>query len=111
MVFFLGSCLGVLLSSHCVLPLARGLNAAWDPVLSHFLSFHNNLSGIQACLMSQQDFMAEQCAATDLKPLYLDVETPSFYTWTSALGFAKGKEGLKPQFVQGVLMDLSVLWS
>ncbi|XP_075572822.1 A disintegrin and metalloproteinase with thrombospondin motifs 13 [Pelecanus crispus] len=44
----------------------------------------------QACLMTQQDFMAEQCAATNLKPLYLTVEAPSFYTWTSAIGFAKG---------------------
>ncbi|RMB93373.1 hypothetical protein DUI87_30068 [Hirundo rustica rustica] len=44
----------------------------------------------KACLMTQQDFMAEQCAATNLQPLYLDVETPSFYTWTSAVGFAKG---------------------
>ncbi|NWU15526.1 ATS13 metalloproteinase, partial [Cephalopterus ornatus] len=34
--------------------------------------------------------MAEQCAETNLKPLYLTVETPSFYTWTSAVGFAKG---------------------
>ncbi|KAF1649376.1 A disintegrin and metalloproteinase with thrombospondin motifs 13, partial [Eudyptes chrysocome] len=34
--------------------------------------------------------MAEQCAATNLKPLYLTVEVPSFYTWTSAVGFAKG---------------------
>ncbi|NWX06429.1 ATS13 metalloproteinase, partial [Caloenas nicobarica] len=34
--------------------------------------------------------MAEQCAATNLKPLYLTGETPSFYTWTSAVGFAKG---------------------
>lgn len=80
-------------------------------VLSHFLSLHNYLSGIQACLRNQQDFMAEQCAATNLKPLYLDVETPSFYTWTSAVGFAKGKQCLKPQFVQGLLMELSVLWN
>lgn len=77
-------------------------------VLSHFLSLHNYLCGIQACLRSQQDFMAEQCAATNLKPLYLDVETPSFYTWTSAVGFAKGKECLKPHFVQRLLMELSV---
>ncbi|NWY56209.1 ATS13 metalloproteinase, partial [Chionis minor] len=34
--------------------------------------------------------MAEQCAATNAKPLYLTVEAPSFYTWTSAVGFAKG---------------------
>lgn len=45
--------------------------------------------------MTQQDFMTEQCAATNLKPLYLTVEVPSFYTWTSAVGFAKGKERLR----------------
>ena len=45
--------------------------------------------------MTQQDFMAEQCAATNLKPLYLTVEAPSFYTWTSAADFAKGKEKLR----------------
>lgn len=39
--------------------------------------------------------MDEQCAATNLKPLYLTVEAPSFYTWTSAVGFAKGKERLR----------------
>lgn len=53
--------------------------------------------------MTQQDFMAEQCAATNLKPLYLTVEVPSFYTWTSAVGFAKGKERLRNSgfFVKG----------
>lgn len=47
--------------------------------------------------------MAEQCAATNLKPLYLSKETPSFYTWTSAVGFAKGKERLRNHgfFVKG----------
>ncbi|XP_062446969.1 A disintegrin and metalloproteinase with thrombospondin motifs 13 isoform X2 [Rhea pennata] len=44
----------------------------------------------QACLMSQLDFMAEQCAATNLEPLDPTAEVPSFYTWTSAVGFAKG---------------------
>ncbi|NXF90780.1 ATS13 metalloproteinase, partial [Eubucco bourcierii] len=34
--------------------------------------------------------MAEQCAATNLKPLYLSGEAPAFYAWTSAVGFAKG---------------------
>ncbi|NWR74733.1 ATS13 metalloproteinase, partial [Centropus unirufus] len=34
--------------------------------------------------------MTEQCAATNLKPLYLTGEAPSFHTWTSAVGFAKG---------------------
>lgn len=39
--------------------------------------------------------MAEQCAATNSKPLYLAGEAPSFYNWTSAVGFAKGKDGLR----------------
>ncbi|XP_071430224.1 A disintegrin and metalloproteinase with thrombospondin motifs 13 isoform X2 [Pithys albifrons albifrons] len=56
----------------------------------HGASIQAEMCNTQACLMTQQDFMAEQCAATNLKPLYLSVETPSFYTWTSAVGFAKG---------------------
>nr|XP_030142214.3 A disintegrin and metalloproteinase with thrombospondin motifs 13 isoform X6 [Taeniopygia guttata] len=56
----------------------------------HGASMQAEMCNTQACLMTQQDFMAEQCAATNLKPLYLDVETPYFYTWTSAVGFAKG---------------------
>nr|XP_048679219.1 A disintegrin and metalloproteinase with thrombospondin motifs 13 isoform X3 [Caretta caretta] len=44
----------------------------------------------QACLSSQLEFMAEQCAATNVKPLYLIPEVPSFYKWTSATGYAKG---------------------
>uniref|UniRef100_A0A8C9MJV3 ADAM metallopeptidase with thrombospondin type 1 motif 13 n=1 Tax=Serinus canaria TaxID=9135 RepID=A0A8C9MJV3_SERCA len=56
----------------------------------HGASMQAEMCNTQACLITQQDFMAEQCAATNLKPLYLDVETPSFYTWTSAVGFAKG---------------------
>ncbi|XP_050175941.1 A disintegrin and metalloproteinase with thrombospondin motifs 13 isoform X1 [Myiozetetes cayanensis] len=53
-------------------------------------SVQAQMCNTQACLSTQQDFMAEQCAATNLKPLYLTVETPSFYNWTSAVGFAKG---------------------
>ncbi|KAJ7395915.1 hypothetical protein BTVI_149977 [Pitangus sulphuratus] len=53
-------------------------------------SVQAEMCNTQACLTTQQDFMAEQCAATNLKPLYLTVETPSFYNWTSAVGFAKG---------------------
>ncbi|XP_074968782.1 A disintegrin and metalloproteinase with thrombospondin motifs 13 isoform X4 [Phalacrocorax aristotelis] len=56
----------------------------------HGASIQVEMCNTQACLMTQQDFMAEQCAATNLKPLYLTVEAPSFYTWTSAVGFAKG---------------------
>ncbi|XP_035197564.1 A disintegrin and metalloproteinase with thrombospondin motifs 13 isoform X1 [Oxyura jamaicensis] len=53
-------------------------------------SIQMEMCNTQACLTTQQDFMAEQCAATNLKPLYLTKEAPSFYTWTSAVGFAKG---------------------
>uniref|UniRef100_A0A8B9FW87 ADAM metallopeptidase with thrombospondin type 1 motif 13 n=1 Tax=Amazona collaria TaxID=241587 RepID=A0A8B9FW87_9PSIT len=53
-------------------------------------SIQVEMCNTQACLTTQQDFMAEQCAATNVKPLYLTVEAPSFYTWTSAVGFAKG---------------------
>ncbi|POI27930.1 hypothetical protein CIB84_008320 [Bambusicola thoracicus] len=53
-------------------------------------SIQAEMCNAQACLMTQLDFMAEQCAATNLKPLYLTVGVPSFYTWTSAVGFAKG---------------------
>lgn len=44
----------------------------------------------QACMTSQATFMAEQCAATDTKPLYLAPGIPSFYKWTSAFDNAKG---------------------
>uniref|UniRef100_A0A8C8R5I1 ADAM metallopeptidase with thrombospondin type 1 motif 13 n=1 Tax=Pelusios castaneus TaxID=367368 RepID=A0A8C8R5I1_9SAUR len=44
----------------------------------------------QACLTTQLEFMAEQCAGTNVKPLYLIPEVPSFYKWTSAVGYAKG---------------------
>ncbi|OXB76312.1 UNVERIFIED_CONTAM: hypothetical protein H355_006723, partial [Colinus virginianus] len=53
-------------------------------------SIQVEMCNTQDCLMTQLDFMAEQCAATDLKPLYLTVGVPSFYTWTSAVGFTKG---------------------
>ncbi|KAM9370808.1 A disintegrin and metalloproteinase with thrombospondin motifs 13 [Phaethornis superciliosus] len=56
----------------------------------HGTSIQVEMCNTQACLMTQEDFMSEQCAATNLKPLYLTVEAPSFYTWTSAVGFAKG---------------------
>uniref|UniRef100_A0A8C3IAL8 ADAM metallopeptidase with thrombospondin type 1 motif 13 n=1 Tax=Chrysemys picta bellii TaxID=8478 RepID=A0A8C3IAL8_CHRPI len=44
----------------------------------------------QACLTSQLEFMADQCAATNVKPLYLIPEVPFFYKWTSAAAYAKG---------------------
>ncbi|KAL8174620.1 UNVERIFIED_CONTAM: hypothetical protein K2H54_050135, partial [Gekko kuhli] len=44
----------------------------------------------QPCLKTQLAFMEEQCAATDVKPLYLSLELPSFYKWTSAAHYAKG---------------------
>ncbi|XP_015270392.1 PREDICTED: A disintegrin and metalloproteinase with thrombospondin motifs 13 [Gekko japonicus] len=44
----------------------------------------------QPCLKTQLGFMEEQCAATDVKPLSLSLEFPSFYKWTSAANYAKG---------------------
>uniref|UniRef100_A0A670KEL6 ADAM metallopeptidase with thrombospondin type 1 motif 13 n=1 Tax=Podarcis muralis TaxID=64176 RepID=A0A670KEL6_PODMU len=45
----------------------------------------------QPCPMTTQvGFMDEQCALTDMKPLYLSLEFPSFYKWVSAVGYTKG---------------------
>ncbi|KAM9391509.1 A disintegrin and metalloproteinase with thrombospondin motifs 13 [Pholidichthys leucotaenia] len=46
----------------------------------------------QPCEQSQLDFMAEQCSQTDTHPLYLQPNSPSFYTWIPALGFTLGDE-------------------
>ncbi|XP_053329641.1 A disintegrin and metalloproteinase with thrombospondin motifs 13 isoform X2 [Spea bombifrons] len=43
-----------------------------------------------ACVTSQLDFMNEQCSATDTEPLHIALGIPSFYKWTSAVGFAYG---------------------
>ncbi|XP_077162855.1 A disintegrin and metalloproteinase with thrombospondin motifs 13 isoform X2 [Paroedura picta] len=48
------------------------------------------MCNIQPCLTSQLAFMEEQCAATDVEPLYLSLEFPSFYKWISAASYAKG---------------------
>ncbi|OCT67000.1 A disintegrin and metalloproteinase with thrombospondin motifs 13-like [Xenopus laevis] len=50
-----------------------------------------DMCNIQACSNTQMDFMNEQCSDTDTKPLYLSPGVPSFYKWTSAVGFADGK--------------------
>lgn len=42
------------------------------------------------CLKTQMDFMDEQCSATNVKPLYLPRQLPSFYKWVSAASYAKG---------------------
>ncbi|KAM3825798.1 A disintegrin and metalloproteinase with thrombospondin motifs 13 [Vipera latastei] len=44
----------------------------------------------QPCLKTQMDFMDEQCSATNVKPLYLSQQLPSFYKWVSAASYAKG---------------------
>ncbi|XP_073496338.1 A disintegrin and metalloproteinase with thrombospondin motifs 13 isoform X1 [Phyllobates terribilis] len=44
----------------------------------------------QACDTTQLEFMTEQCAATDDKPLFLSQGQPSYYHWTSVAGFAQG---------------------
>ncbi|XP_032094423.1 A disintegrin and metalloproteinase with thrombospondin motifs 13 isoform X1 [Thamnophis elegans] len=47
---------------------------------------------LQPCLKSQMDFMDEQCSATNVKPLYLHRQLPSFYRWISAASYAKGDD-------------------
>ncbi|XP_043914157.1 A disintegrin and metalloproteinase with thrombospondin motifs 13 [Protopterus annectens] len=44
----------------------------------------------QACSVTQLDYMAEQCAATNQQPLFLTPDVPSFYQWTPAIEHAKG---------------------
>ncbi|XP_020791165.2 A disintegrin and metalloproteinase with thrombospondin motifs 13 isoform X2 [Boleophthalmus pectinirostris] len=44
------------------------------------------------CEHTQLDFMAEQCSLTDHHPLYLYQNIASFYTWTPAIGVAKGND-------------------
>ncbi|XP_068105317.1 A disintegrin and metalloproteinase with thrombospondin motifs 13 isoform X2 [Hyperolius riggenbachi] len=44
----------------------------------------------QECEKSQLDFMAEQCAATDDKPVILSAGVNSFYRWISAAGLVQG---------------------
>ncbi|XP_063000754.1 A disintegrin and metalloproteinase with thrombospondin motifs 13 isoform X2 [Elgaria multicarinata webbii] len=48
------------------------------------------MCNVKPCQLTQLDFMDEQCAVTDTKPLYLRPETPSFYKWISAAGYAEG---------------------
>ncbi|XP_018419210.1 PREDICTED: A disintegrin and metalloproteinase with thrombospondin motifs 13 [Nanorana parkeri] len=47
---------------------------------------------MQDCRNTQLDFMTEQCAATDNKPLTLSPGVVSHYRWTSAAAFAHGDE-------------------
>ncbi|KAM4696014.1 A disintegrin and metalloproteinase with thrombospondin motifs 13 [Rhinophrynus dorsalis] len=44
----------------------------------------------KSCGMTQLDFVIEQCSSTDTVPLYLTSGIPSFYKWTSAIGFSRG---------------------
>nr|KAF6482914.1 ADAM metallopeptidase with thrombospondin type 1 motif 13 [Rousettus aegyptiacus] len=44
----------------------------------------------QACTKTQLEFMAEQCAQTDRKPLYLSPGNASFYRWGAAVPYSRG---------------------
>ncbi|XP_044517230.1 A disintegrin and metalloproteinase with thrombospondin motifs 13 [Gracilinanus agilis] len=50
------------------------------------------LCNTQACVKTQLEFMSEQCAATDQKPLYLTPGTPTFYSWKSAAQYNQGND-------------------
>ncbi|XP_058015543.1 A disintegrin and metalloproteinase with thrombospondin motifs 13 [Ahaetulla prasina] len=53
-------------------------------------ALHAEMCHVQPCLKTQMDFMDEQCSATNVKPLYLHRQLPSFYRWISAAGYARG---------------------
>ncbi|XP_039714716.1 A disintegrin and metalloproteinase with thrombospondin motifs 13 isoform X2 [Pteropus medius] len=44
----------------------------------------------QACTKTQLEFMAEQCAETDRKPLHLSPGNTSFYRWGAAVPHSRG---------------------
>ncbi|XP_072488956.1 A disintegrin and metalloproteinase with thrombospondin motifs 13 isoform X2 [Notamacropus eugenii] len=50
------------------------------------------LCNTQACEKTQLEFMSEQCAATDGKPLYLTAGVPTFYSWKSAAQYSQGND-------------------
>ncbi|XP_036608607.1 A disintegrin and metalloproteinase with thrombospondin motifs 13 [Trichosurus vulpecula] len=50
------------------------------------------LCNTQACVKTQLEFMSEQCAATDGKPLYLTAGVPTFYSWKSAAQYSQGND-------------------
>uniref|UniRef100_A0A5F8GFD4 Peptidase M12B domain-containing protein n=1 Tax=Monodelphis domestica TaxID=13616 RepID=A0A5F8GFD4_MONDO len=50
------------------------------------------LCNTQACVKTQLEFMSEQCAATDQKPLYLTPGIPTFYSWKSAAQYSQGND-------------------
>ncbi|XP_020837622.1 A disintegrin and metalloproteinase with thrombospondin motifs 13 isoform X1 [Phascolarctos cinereus] len=50
------------------------------------------LCNTQACVKTQLEFMSEQCAATDGKPLYLTPGVPTFYSWKSAAQYSQGND-------------------
>lgn len=44
----------------------------------------------QACTKTQMEFMAEQCAETDRKPLHLSPGNTTFYRWGAAVPYSRG---------------------
>ncbi|KAM5146643.1 A disintegrin and metalloproteinase with thrombospondin motifs 13 [Mantella aurantiaca] len=55
-------------------------------------SLQAKMCNMEDCGKTQLDFMTEQCAATDSKPLVLSPGVVSYYRWTSAAAFAHGDE-------------------
>ncbi|XP_074150136.1 A disintegrin and metalloproteinase with thrombospondin motifs 13 [Sminthopsis crassicaudata] len=50
------------------------------------------LCNTQACGKTQLEFMSEQCAATDGKPLFLTPGIPTYYSWKSAAQYSQGND-------------------
>ncbi|XP_077324277.1 A disintegrin and metalloproteinase with thrombospondin motifs 13 isoform X2 [Lithobates pipiens] len=55
-------------------------------------SLQAKMCNLEDCGKTQLDFMTEQCATTDHKPLVLSPGVISKYSWTSAAAFAYGDE-------------------
>lgn len=49
----------------------------------------------QACEKTQLEFMSEQCAQTDGKPLHLSPGNSSFYQWGAAVQYSQGGASLR----------------
>ncbi|XP_060055339.1 A disintegrin and metalloproteinase with thrombospondin motifs 13 isoform X2 [Erinaceus europaeus] len=52
--------------------------------------FRAEICNTQPCEKTQLEFMDEQCAETDGKPLHLSPGSPSFYRWAAAAQYSQG---------------------
>lgn len=86
-----------LLSGDKAQPRAK-LSPSLDPAcrvhaVSHWQEpclYLSSASSGQACEKTQLEFMSEQCAQTDSRPLHLSQGSASFYHWDAAVQYSQG---------------------